>query len=107
MIPTSAKGAAVDGERRRNVSFARPIRTSWACAALWIGFQSEQANRSRLPVCIGGSYWRFKEGAMDTLAAKNKPASIGDWNSHRWAGITRTYSAEEVQALRGTVHVEH
>lgn len=36
-----------------------------------------------------------------------KFASIADWNSHRWRGITRTYQPEEVQALRGTVRVEH
>jgi isocitrate lyase len=31
-----------------------------------------------------------------------------DWaNNPRWAGITRTYSAEDVVRLRGTVHVEH
>lgn len=34
-------------------------------------------------------------------------ASNADWNSPRWAGITRTYSLEEVQALRGAVRVEH
>ena len=27
--------------------------------------------------------------------------------SPRWAGITRPYSAEEVEKLRGTVHIEH
>jgi len=31
-----------------------------------------------------------------------------DWaNNARWAGITRTYSAEEVVRLRGTVAIEH
>ena len=31
-----------------------------------------------------------------------------DWaNNTRWAGITRSYSAEDVVRLRGTVHVEH
>jgi isocitrate lyase len=29
------------------------------------------------------------------------------WNSERWNGITRTYSAEDVNRLRGTVQVEH
>ncbi|HEY3629014.1 MAG TPA: isocitrate lyase/phosphoenolpyruvate mutase family protein, partial [Terracidiphilus sp.] len=29
------------------------------------------------------------------------------WNSDRWNGITRTYSAEDVNRLRGTVQVEH
>lgn len=29
------------------------------------------------------------------------------WNSSRWNGITRTYSAEDVNRLRGTVRVEH
>ena len=31
-----------------------------------------------------------------------------DWaNNPRWAGVTRSYSAEDVVRLRGTVHVEH
>ena len=31
-----------------------------------------------------------------------------DWNNNpRWAGITRTYSAEDVVRLRGTVPIEH
>ena len=31
-----------------------------------------------------------------------------DWaNSPRWAGITRSYSAEDVVRLRGTIPVEH
>ena len=31
-----------------------------------------------------------------------------DWaNNPRWAGITRSYSADDVVRLRGTVHVEH
>jgi len=31
-----------------------------------------------------------------------------DWaNSPRWTGIERTYSAEDVVRLRGTVNIEH
>ena len=31
-----------------------------------------------------------------------------DWaNNSRWQGVKRTYSAEDVVRLRGTVHVEH
>ena len=31
-----------------------------------------------------------------------------DWaNNPRWAGVTRTYSAEDVVRLRGTVAIEH
>ena len=31
-----------------------------------------------------------------------------DWNNNpRWAGITRTYSSEDVVRLRGTVPIEH
>ncbi|MCW5631491.1 MAG: isocitrate lyase [Rhodoferax sp.] len=31
-----------------------------------------------------------------------------DWaNNTRWAGVTRSYSAEDVVRLRGTVHIEH
>jgi isocitrate lyase len=38
---------------------------------------------------------------------ESKLASTANWNSQRWAGITRTYRPEQVQALRGTVRVEH
>jgi isocitrate lyase len=34
-------------------------------------------------------------------------AFIDGWDSHRWDGITRTYSPEEVDRLRGTVGVEY
>lgn len=34
-------------------------------------------------------------------------ATTLDWNTPRWEGITRAYSAEEVARLRGTVHIEH
>jgi len=80
MMRPSAKGASRDGARHRYASFARPIRTSWACVALQFGFQFEAAKRSR----VAGSRWQFKEGTMEKLA------SIDNWNSHRWAGITRT-----------------
>ena len=31
-----------------------------------------------------------------------------DWTSNpRWAGITRPYSVQDVERLRGSVHVEH
>ena len=31
-----------------------------------------------------------------------------DWSSNpRWAGITRPYSPEDVQRLRGSLHIEH
>jgi isocitrate lyase len=30
-----------------------------------------------------------------------------NWNSPRWAGITRAYSPEDVNRLRGTVHIEY
>jgi isocitrate lyase len=33
--------------------------------------------------------------------------SINGWNTHRWQGISRTYTPEQVGRLRGTVHVEH
>jgi isocitrate lyase len=33
--------------------------------------------------------------------------SINGWNTHRWQGIARTYTPEQVSRLRGTVHVEH
>jgi isocitrate lyase len=31
----------------------------------------------------------------------------GEWASDRWAGVTRTYTAEQVVRLRGSVRVEH
>jgi len=37
--------------------------------------------------------------------ARNTP---NEWNSNpRWAGITRPYSAQDVERLRGSIHVEH
>ena len=30
-----------------------------------------------------------------------------DWNETRWAGITRPYTAEDVERLRGTVRIEY
>src|SRR6202162_4419840 len=34
-------------------------------------------------------------------------AVTNDWKAQRWEGITRTYAAEDVERLRGTVRVEH
>ncbi len=34
-------------------------------------------------------------------------AVANDWKAQRWEGITRTYTAEDVERLRGTVRVEH
>ncbi len=34
-------------------------------------------------------------------------AAATDWKSQRWEGITRTYTADDVARLRGTVRVEH
>src|SRR5215470_9105920 len=31
----------------------------------------------------------------------------GEWTSDRWAGVERTYTAEQVVQLRGSVRVEH
>lgn len=36
-----------------------------------------------------------------------KHSGTNGWNSPRWDGITRTYTAEDVNRLRGTVHVEY
>src|SRR6202030_231723 len=30
-----------------------------------------------------------------------------DWKSPRWAGITRPYSMQDVDSLRGSIHIEH
>jgi len=38
----------------------------------------------------------------------NRSGLEKDWKSNpRWAGITRPYSAQDVERLRGSVHVEH
>jgi isocitrate lyase len=34
-------------------------------------------------------------------------SGLNGWNSDRWKGITRSYNAEDVSRLRGTVRVEH
>ena len=33
--------------------------------------------------------------------------ALNGWTSPRWHGITRNYTFEQVDRLRGTVHVEH
>jgi len=39
---------------------------------------------------------------------KNPQAHASDWNTNqRWAGITRPYSPQDVERLRGSIHVEH
>jgi isocitrate lyase len=38
---------------------------------------------------------------------ENHTMSLNGWNSPRWQGTTRAYTHEEVNRLRGTVHVEH
>ena len=42
-------------------------------------------------------------------SGNGKPADLGaDWKTNpRWAGITRPYKAEDVEKLRGSVHIEH
>jgi len=37
----------------------------------------------------------------------NRSANNADWNTPRWAGITRPYAEEDVDRIRGTVRVEH
>src|SRR5271155_5160028 len=49
---------------------------------------------------------------MKSITKSNRPRPANDlaatWKkSPRWAGITRPYSAEDVERLRGSVHVEH
>src|SRR5579863_1886658 len=42
------------------------------------------------------------------MAGNGKSATQNDWNTNpRWAGITRPYSEQDVERLRGTIHVEH
>jgi isocitrate lyase len=42
-------------------------------------------------------------------SGNGKPADLGtDWKANpRWAGITRPYKPEDVEKLRGSVHIEH
>jgi len=43
------------------------------------------------------------------MASNGKPANLQrEWNDNpRWAGITRPYSAQDVERLRGSIHIEH
>jgi len=42
------------------------------------------------------------------MASNGKPARMTeDWKSHRWQGITRPYSAQDVERLRGSIQVEY
>src|SRR4051812_14163892 len=47
--------------------------------------------------------------ALNGASAERRPEKLtGEWTANgRWQGIERPYSAEEVVALRGSVHVEH
>jgi isocitrate lyase len=42
-------------------------------------------------------------------SGNGKPADLGtDWKTNpRWAGITRPYKTEDVEKLRGSIHIEH
>ena len=42
------------------------------------------------------------------MATNGKASNLGmDWNSDaRWAGVTRPYSVQDVERLRGSMHIE-
>ncbi|MGH9686195.1 MAG: isocitrate lyase [Candidatus Acidiferrales bacterium] len=44
-----------------------------------------------------------------SISGNGKPADLGaEWKTNpRWAGITRPYKPEDVEKLRGSVHIEH
>jgi isocitrate lyase len=45
---------------------------------------------------------------MSSNGDLKKHAAKQDWETNpRWTGITRPYAAEDVERLRGTIHVEH
>src|SRR5262249_60431778 len=47
-------------------------------------------------------------GEAKTEDLQREAAALQDeWASDRWAGVTRTYTAEQVVRLRGSVRVEH
>jgi isocitrate lyase len=42
------------------------------------------------------------------MAGNGKAAPQNDWNTNpRWEGITRPYTQQDVERLRGSIHVEH
>ncbi|MGA8154432.1 MAG: isocitrate lyase [Terriglobales bacterium] len=42
------------------------------------------------------------------MGSNQESSQVGDWNSNpRWAGITRPYSPQDVERLRGSIQVEH
>ncbi len=42
------------------------------------------------------------------MASNGKAVTQNDWNTNpRWAGITRPYTQQDVERLRGSIHVEH
>src|SRR4051794_25791199 len=45
--------------------------------------------------------------AQQRGAAMEQITPMNGWNRPRWEGISRTYTAEDVSRLRGTVRVEH
>ena len=44
---------------------------------------------------------------MSGNGINGKPMKQTDWNDRRWAGITRPYTTEDVERLRGSVQVEY
>ncbi len=49
-----------------------------------------------------------QNGRDDGLSASQKAEALrSQWQDPRWEGVQRSYSAEEVVRLRGSVHVEH
>src|SRR5687767_5461656 len=48
-----------------------------------------------------------KDAAMNATAAKEAIDLAGEWESPRWSGIERDYTAEDVVRLRGSVRIEH
>src|SRR5579863_9958968 len=42
------------------------------------------------------------------MAGNGKSATQNDWNTNpRWAGVERPYTQQDVERLRGSIHVEH
>src|SRR6185437_14272092 len=86
----------------------RPSRNS--CPLVRIGLPGVVADREsgvylKSMLQCGTKRLSGKENVMDNHMSMSMGAA--GWNSPRWHGITRAYSHEQVNRLRGTVHIEH
>src|SRR6185437_12520235 len=88
-----------DYASKRKLLSTRPNRTTWTCLS------PQNGTLLGVDAAVRQSTPSAEENVMENHVSMSMgPAG---WNSPRWNGITRTYSHEQVNRLRGTVHIEY